>query len=466
MKFTPFSNFFNQEWKQIFAILTAALVSLNTALLFAWPSPSIPILVSDEYPGNITMEQASYITVIPSISSSISSPIYPFLMDRLGRKMTLLSVAVPQLISWLLVAQTTNIYVIYVSRFLSGFSHSSVYATLPVYIGEVASPEVRGLWGNAMSCCAYLGLCLMNIIGAYFSIPTTAYIFATLPVLFFICFVFMPETPYYYIMRNELEKAKISLNKLRRNKNVEKEFLEIKEAVDRQVGESGSILDLFRVRSNLKGLLVAIAVRGAQQFAGISAFAVYAPYLFLEAGSKISANTSAIIFSSALTVCACSGSYFLDKLGRRWSMIISCAGCGLILISESFYFYFKDMLTEQGVSLPYFPIVGMLIYVPIYSLGLGIIPNLTLGELFSSNIKGKALCVLNICFAIYSSLSTKVFQLLYSNYGMHAPFLLFACCCLFSTIFAVFCMPETSGKTLEQIQQDLKGKPKETITRF
>ncbi|XP_065156571.1 facilitated trehalose transporter Tret1-2 homolog isoform X2 [Atheta coriaria] len=385
-----------QEWKQIFAILTAALVSLNTALLYAWPSPSIPILLSSEFPTNVTMEEASYTTVIPSIASIFSSPLYPFLMDKFGRKITLLSVALPQVLSWILISKANDIYTIYLSRLLSGFSNSCLYATLPVYIGEISSPKVRGLWGNAMSCCAYFGLCLMNIVGSMNSLRSTANIFLAIPVIFFLLFMAMPETPYYHLMNGAEEKAYTALKSLRRNQDtIEKEFVEMKEGVAEQMDANNRFVDLVRVKSNRQALIIAITVRGIQQFAGISAFAVYAPYLFARVDGGITASTSAIIYTAALTFCSCTGSILLDFLGRRRAMIISCVGCAVVLLLEAAYFYFIPELSRlYQIRMPYFPILGMLIYVLVYSFGLGIIPNLLLGELFPSNIKGKALCAI------------------------------------------------------------------------
>lgn len=433
----------------------ACISSLTCGVLFSWPSQSIPIMISDDYPVDITLDEASYVTVIPPIAAAISAIFYSRIMNTIGRKYSLLFICVPQLLSLILIAAANSIYIFYASRILAGIGDACAFSVLPAYVAEISTPKVRGTWGNVMVLSIYAGQLLINIVGSKFSIRHTAYIFISLPIIFAIVFAFMPESPYYQIMKGKEEDARKTLKKLLRQENVEEDLNQLVSDVNRQISEPGKFKDLFIISSNRKALLVAGFIRGAQQFGGISSFAVYTQYIFEKANIGIDPSTAAILYNLTILVTNFIFTFTLDKLGRRLAMIISCFGCTIILSMLTIYFWLATVLDLSDIN--WFPLFGMLLYVAFFAIGLGIVPTLILGELFSASIKGHGLCVMNVLFSIYVSSSTKLFQSLTTMYGMHVPFLLFSICLFFSTIISYYVVPETKGKTLEEIQQSLKG---------
>lgn len=450
----------SKEWPQIIAILIATLSALTSGILFTWPSPSIPILISAEYHGHITLAAASYLTVFPPVTAALTSPLFAVLTDRIGRKLCLLLfTTIPHLTSWLLVIFAgSNIEILYLSRLFAGVGDSCIFAVLPTYIAEVATPKVRGTWGNAMTVSIFSGQFIINAVGAFFTIQHTAFILIGVPVLFLIMFVFMPETPYYLIMKGRNEEAKQSLRWLRRKLNVDVEFQSLSNDVKRQLSEPGTIRDLFMIPSNRRAISIGAISRLCQQYCGISAFVTYTKYLFESAGGEVSTTASALIFSGLMIITNFLSAFVLDKIGRRMAMTISSLGCCASLTSLSVFIYLKDYTNLDLSGISWFPIFGMVCFVIAISVGLSIVPNMLLGELFSSSIKGKALCLMNICFALYVASSTKLFQVLLSMYGLYVPFAFYATCCLISSAISYYIIPNTTGKTLEEIQQQFKNK--------
>lgn len=438
-----------------FTSFAGSLSALTAGILFAWTSPSIPQLISKEYPGDITIEEASYLTVIPPLAAILGSPVFPYLMNKIGRKKTLLLMFITQTVVWIMIMFAESIYTFYISRFINGFGDACLYTVLPTYIGEVTTPSVRGTWGNSMQVMIYVGQLLINAVGGFCSIRTTAYVFVPLPFIFLFSFMTMPETPYYLLIKDKTEEAKRSLQRLRNKEDVEQELKQITSDIERQTQESGNWKDLFTSAVNRKALFAGAFIRGAQQLSGIAAFNVYTNYLFLQAGGELSHAVSSVIFQTILVVMNVIGSCTLDKLGRKKSMIFSCASCCLILGAEAAFFYIKVNTTIDVSHLMWFPLVGLIVYVIVYSIGLGIVPTLILSELFSASIKAKAVCVINVIFCLYVSGGTKLFQYLTDSFGLHAPFMVFCVCCLVSTILSFFFVPETKGKTLEEIQQSM-----------
>lgn len=337
-----------------------------------------------------------------------------------------------------------------------------MFTVLPSYIGEICTPKVRGSWGNALTFMIYFGQFMVNITGGYTDIKTNAWICLSFPLLFLVTFVFMPESPYYCIMKGDKEAARKSLRQLRRIENVEDEIVKLESDVNRQMSESGTWKDVLTIRSNRKALFAGIFLRVSQQLCGIASFAVYTQYIFKQAQGNMTATESSIIFTGTIWIMNFAASFALDKFGRRSAMMYSLLGAGIVLACESTYFYLSLESTDIDLSnFNWIPLVGMLLFVMVYSFGLGIVPTLMLGELFSASIKGKGLCLLNIFFGISVSTITKLFQLLEVHFGLYSPFAFFSVCCLLNTFLSYFFIPETRGKTLEEIQQSLKGNRKE-----
>lgn len=439
--------------------LLASISSLTFGMLFTWPSPAIPILTSPENEFRFSLEQCSYLSVISAVTSMVATPVFGILTDRIGRKYTILTMAAVQSISFLLIAFAKNIYVFYLSRIFSGLSDACVFVALPTYVGEITTPKVRSDWGNTFGFCSYLGQVVISVITGYNALRTGALISLVFPIAFAICFSLMPESPYYLIMKGRPDEARNSLKRLLRLKNVDHEMKQLEADVQRQMSEAGTWKDLFTITSNRRALYAGLFLRTAQQFAGLSVFGIYTEYIFKEAGGDLSATDSAIIFFSACTIGNFFASFVMDRMGKRRSVKYSAVLTAIVLAGVGVFFYISLECPNVDVSnFKWVPLVGMLLYVPVFAMGLGIAPIFILSELFSASIKGKGLCALTIFYGFLQCATTKIFQLLQVHCGMYTPFGVFALCTFLTTFLVDHFVPETRGKTLEEIQQELKMK--------
>lgn len=445
----------------------ATLGSFINGAVVNWTSPAIPILISNaSHVEPITLEEASYFTVIPTATAAIASPILAILVDGIGRQKTVMLISVSYFLSWLLIGAAETLYVFYLARLVQGIGDAACFTALPMYVCEISEPKVRGSWGNLIALSMFLGYFTLNIVAAYCDIKGMAYVFGLIILIqFFLMFV-IPESPHFLIMKEREEEARSALQFLRWREDVEEEFVVLSKEVQQGVLESGSITDLFSDKINLKTLIISLGIRATQPFSGIPAFTMYTQYMFMQAGSDLSASTSAIIFSGFFCLCIGGFSSVVERFGRKPLMIFSCFGCCIVLAFESIFFYISEETSLDVSYIRWFPLAGMLSYIPLCSAGLAIIPTLMLGELFSTNIKGIALCVLNIFYSIFLLLVTKLFQSLSSNFGMYVPFCLFSVCCFASFIFSCYWLPETKGKTLEEIQRYLRGENFKKTTKI
>lgn len=136
------------------------------------------------------------------------------------------------------------------------------FTVVPMYIGEIADAHVRGLLGSSCSVMWIVGFLIINIIGSYLSISMTAIVSSILPVVAFFTFMWMPESPYYLLMRKQDEEAGKSLRRLRKRENVEDEIERMKSNLQTKTKGTGRFSDLFRVKSNRKALLIVSGLRG------------------------------------------------------------------------------------------------------------------------------------------------------------------------------------------------------------
>ncbi|GJQ66063.1 hypothetical protein Trydic_g4149 [Trypoxylus dichotomus] len=438
---------------QIAPVFLASLSAFSSGNLFAFSSPAIPKLLS-EY--KFTIEEASYFTVIPPITMVICTPFFCKLADKVGRQRILLCTGIIHITAWLLVAFAKDIWIFYISRGLYGVGDACIFAALPAYIAEVTTPRIRNLYGNMLTIASFHGQFFSNCIGYYLSISTTGYVMVIFPILYLACFSFMPESPYYYVMVNNLNSARGSLQRLRGTENVTDELKQITQDVNRQLSESGRFKDLWIINSNRKALLIAILTRGTYQLSGFVALVSYSQYVFQEAGGDIPNGIASMIVSGILCMLIIFANVVSDKLGRKKSMIISCFFCGVTLLGEAIYFFLQMHEIVDLKRVNWFPVIILIAYSISFCVGIGIVPTLIAGEIFSTNIRKHGASVANVVFAAYASIFTKVFQLLMTGYGMWTPFLFFSLCCFANSVLSYFIVLETKGKTLEEIQQMLK----------
>lgn len=423
---------------------------------FSWPSPALPVILSDDFPVNISSEESSYIALVAPLGDLIGAPIAGWLADTIGRKNSILLSALPTLTAWMIIAFASSTWMFCIGRIFAGIAEGFFYIIFPMYMGETTEPSIRGVIGGSLPVSLMLGMLLINAYVPFLSIRDSSIISAVIPVLLIICFAWMPESPYYLIMKGKMEEAKKALYFLRRC-NVDKDLEVLKSDVRRQMSERGTLKDLFYIRSNRKAFFIVIGVRIVQQFSGLTAWSMYTQTIFAQAGADLSPVLASCIYALTQLFTTCWCSLLLDKYGRRPLLILSCLGSGIILIIGGVYFYLQQNTDVDISSVTWIPIAVMMAYVVCFCIGLGTVPSVILGEMFSTSVKGKALCIICMIYSLVISGTSKLFHFMTITFGLYSPFFFFAVTCLLGMVFSYYVLPETKGKTLEEIQQNLKG---------
>ncbi|CAG9770638.1 unnamed protein product [Ceutorhynchus assimilis] len=443
---------------QYIAAAAANLAIVTDGMHYGWPSPSLPQLLNNTNSTlNITSDEGALMAVMPLLGAVVGALTAANIVDYFGRKKTIIFTTVPFFLAWLMVAFAKTVTFLYVARFIAGIADGVTFTVVPMYTGEIAEPRVRGLLGSSCSVCWILGFLLINLIGSYMSITNAALVSSSLCIITFLTFIWMPESPYYLLMRNKVEKAKESLRKFRPNINVDEEIFKMRSSIQSSNKVRGKFFDLFTIPSNRKAVIIVAGLRGFQQFSGTTAITFYAQEIFAQAGSQISAKTASIIYFAVMLLMTMLSSSIVDKAGRKPLLLISMTGSIVALFIEGTYFYIEKETSIDVSNMEYIPIGSLLLFVIFFSVGMQSIPICLLGELFPTTVKAYALCLADVYFSIIATAASKFLQVMMDTYGIHMAFYGFSIFSVMGLIFIIFVVPETKGKSLEEIQQYLRG---------
>ncbi|KAB0795225.1 hypothetical protein PPYR_12064 [Photinus pyralis] len=440
---------------QVLAVITGTLTVISDGMHYGWSSPIVPLLQSPQSPIPISESDVLWLENCLMFGGIAGLFLTMYLLDKVGRKRTMLIAAVENLIAWVLIATATTPEVLLVARFISGIAADVNFVAAPVYIAEIADKEIRGRLSSLINIFSLLGVVLIYSVGPFVSITISSAIGMGFLVTELLTFSSMPESPHYLLVRQKPEAARESL-KVLRNVDVDDELRELTEVVERENACRGRPFDLIKVKSYRKAILIMTVLNFGQHFTGLSVMIMNLHIILEEAGSSIKTNTAAIEFS-LLMVAACIITMFLiDLLGRRVLLTTSSVLTGISLLVLGVYFAIKN---AGGNTRDYtwIPVASLMVYAIVHKIGLGSIPIVVTAELFPTNIKAVGCTVADSIYVIASASSIFVFHYMLRQFGMHAPIFLFAACSILVGLFVIFFLPETKGKTLEQIQQMLKG---------
>ncbi|KAF5291217.1 hypothetical protein FQA39_LY14459 [Lamprigera yunnana] len=441
---------------QVVAVLTGTLMALSDGMQYGWTSPIGQILLSPESPFDASESDLMWLENIYLIGGLAGLPLTIYLLDKVGRKRTMIISAVEGLVAWILIATASSMRVLYVGRFLAGSAADVIFVAAPVYIAEISDKNVRGTLGSIVYMMMMVGIVLIYIVGPFVSIAASSLIGACVLVVQLLTFSFMPESPYYLLMMNQKEKARRSLVILRSPFDVDVELEEIAHSVGKENAERSSVLDLFRVKSNLKAFVIMAVLENAQHFSGISVMFMNMHLILKDAAGIMSINTAAIIFAALMLVaCVVSGSV-IDMIGRKVLLYTSSFLTGISLLILAFYFDVKSRDVDT-YNYEWISIFALMLYALTYKYGLGLVPIVLTAELYPTNVKAIGVTIADAIYVISGASSITVFHLLRKGFGMEVPFFLFGACCMLTCLFSIFIIPETKGKTLDEIQTILKG---------
>jgi len=259
---------------------------------------------------------------------------------------------------------------------------------------------------------------------------------------------FVPESPRWLIKQSREEESLEILTKVDGHKSAQRELLAIKDAI---AHESGSIGQLFQPGMKIV-LVIGIVLAILQQVTGINAVLYYAPEIFKNLGSKTQTALLQTVVVGAVNIgFTIIAIWMVDRLGRRPLMLIGATGMGLALLSLGFAFHFN----QTGLWVLLF----ILAYIGCFAMSLGPITWVILSEIFPTGIRGRAMAIATVILWISCFVVSQTFPMMDKNEWLvekfhHGfSFWVYAAFCVLEVLFVWVLVPETKGKTLEEIEK-------------
>ncbi|XP_006620162.1 facilitated trehalose transporter Tret1-like [Apis dorsata] len=444
---------------QYIASLASTLGALAAGMTLAWTSSAGDDGKNLEslYNIHISKDEFSWISSLVAIGSAVICIPIGILADMIGRKYSMLLMVVPFTIGWLLIIFANSVIMFYIGRFITGLSGGAFCVTAPIYTAEIAENEIRGTLGSYFQLLLTTGILLSYILGTFVNMRVLSIISALVPLIFFVIFMFMPESPSYYLKKGNEEFARKNLIKLRGIQyNIENELQNQKDALEETNKNSVSFWTLIKSKTTLKSFIIAYGLMFFQQLSGINVVIFYTNSIFKKANTDLNPGYSTIIVGVIQVLAVFVSTLIVDHIGRRILLFISIIFLCLTSCILGVYFYLSENEIDVN-SIKWLPLVSVCIFIIMFNIGFGPLPWMMMGEIFAPEVKGVAASSACLFNWILVFIVTKFFSDLSETIHLAATYWLFAVICLIGSFFVYFIVPETKGKSLEEIQKELSN---------
>ena len=403
---------------------------------------------------------AGWATGCALVGCAIGAAAAGVLSDWLGRKKVLILSAILFFISAVGTALPKSITAFIIYRIIGGLGVGAASMSSPMYIAEISPARIRGRMVSVNQFAIVSGFLVVYFVNYFIALQGDEmwnvqtgwrWMFGSesLPALLLLLLLFfVPESPRWLTKQKRSDEALEILTRVNGAQYAQTELLEIKDAI---AHESGSIKQLFQPGMKIV-LVIGIVLAVLQQVTGINVFLYFGTEIFKKMGSETNAallQTVVVgVVNLSFTIIAI---WTVDKVGRKPLMIIGSAGMGLSLLGMGLMAYFQQ--TDLWVLL------FILGYIACFALSVGPVTWVILSEIFPTRIRGRAMAIATVCLWVANYVVSQTFPMMDENSWLldkfhHAfPFWLYGIFCVVLVAFVWRFLPETKGKTLEEIEK-------------
>ncbi|CAN1835675.1 Sugar transporter ERD6-like 6 [Linum perenne] len=440
-------------------VLIVALGPIQFGFTCGYSSPTqtsitkdLNLTVSEARFGN--GEQYSLFGSLSNVGAMVGAIASGQIAEYIGRKGSLMIAAIPNIIGWLAISFAKDSSFLYMGRLLEGFGVGIISYTVPVYIAEIAPQNLRGGLGSVNQLSVTIGILLAYLLGLFVPWRILA-VLGVLPCTILIPgLFFIPESPRWLAKMGMMEDFESSLQVLRGfDTDISVEVNEVKRAVASSSKKATIRFADLKRRRYWFPLMVGIGLLVLQQLSGINAVLFYSSNIF-EAAGVTNSNMVTCIVGVIQVVATAVTTWLVDRTGRRILLIVSSSGMTLSILLVAVSFIVKDFVSvDSSVHniLGILSVAGVLLMVVTFSLGMGAIPWVIMSEILPVNIKGLAGSIATLAnwFIVWLVTVTANLLLTWSPGG---TFLIYTVVSGFAVAFVALWVPETKGRTLEEIQ--------------
>ncbi|XP_054736627.1 facilitated trehalose transporter Tret1-2 homolog [Anastrepha obliqua] len=454
--------------RQGFMVLLGNIGLLSAGMALGMPTVTMRQLTDPNENVHLSESQASWFASINTLSCPLGGLLSGILLDKMGRKNTLVVLNVIALVAWALMASAveSNTDVVFiqllVSRFCIGIAMGIASAPVGVYSAEISLPRIRGrlILGTSVSIAA--GIMVIYLVGYFIrnDWQLIAMLCCAYQIVAMLCVIPMPESPSWLVSKGRYEEAKRALNYFRgleksseiTHPEVQAEFNLLQKSI--QLGEGVKktpFLKCIREPEVYKPLLILMGLFAFQQLTGIFVVVVYAVQISQDAGVTIDPFMCAVLIGIGRVVTTVLLGTIFERWGRRRSGMVSAFGmclCMFLLATHNWNSWLQ--------SIPYLPVIAIIAFIVLSTFGLYTLPFFMISELFPQKVRGAAsglTVAVGMCFAF---ICIKTYPSLRGAWGNEYCFVSYGIMAFLAAIYVYTVLPETRGRTLLAIEDQFR----------
>ncbi|MGJ8715608.1 MAG: sugar porter family MFS transporter [Maribacter stanieri] len=402
---------------------------------------------SDSFHGWVVMGMALWGTVVGAIFGGKPTNLY-------GRKNTLIAIGVLFAFSAIGSALANDPYIFALFRFIGGIGVGASTIAAPAYISEISPAKERG---------KLVAMYQFNIVYGILIAFLSNYLLSgsgendwrwmlgveAIPAVLYILFALkLPKSPRWLLSKNKIEEAKKVLAIINPDIDVEQQL----KSIDGRNKKPDTSETIF-IKKYRFPLVLAFLIAFFNQFSGINAFLYYAPRIFEEAGlGESTALLSSVGIGVTNLIFTLLGVFLIDKLGRKTLMYFGSIGyiISLSLVAMAFF------LNWSGMAVPIF----LFLFIAAHAVGQGAVIWVFISEIFPNHLRASGQSFGSTTHWVLAALIPSLIPYLFSHpaIGAGVVFLFFAAMMVLQLLFVAFMMPETKGKTLEELEELMLNK--------
>jgi len=435
--------------------LTAGIAAL-AGLLFGYDTGVISgaiLFIKDQFALSAGAVEGIVSAVL--LGAVIGAGLSGALADRFGRKKVLIVTALLFAVGAIGASFAADVAMIIAFRFVIGMAIGVASYTAPLYISEISPPEARGALVSLNQLMITCGIVVSYLVDYALTMEQNQWrwmfgLGAIPAVILILGMIALSESPRWLVSRGRISEARGVLSRVMKADGAE---IEIKAIQDSLTVKEGSWKDVAApwVRP---ALIVGISLAFFQQMTGINTIIYYAPTIFEFAGfgsHKVSilATVGVGVVNVLMTVVAI---WFIDRLGRKPLLYVGMTGMAISLGVLGLAFYLPGMADK----LKMITVLSVVVYIASFAISLGPIFWLMISEIYPLSIRGRAMSLATLANWGFNMVVAATFLTLTEKLGKAGAFWLYGIICVIGIAFCYLYVPETKGRSLENIEAFLK----------
>ncbi|KAL3196712.1 hypothetical protein MRX96_045113 [Rhipicephalus microplus] len=436
--------------RRVYLAVTATYFgTIGSGLTYGYSSPALPDIRRTL---DISEEDAGWFGSLLLAGGIVGGVFSGQLLNLIGRKGSTVVAAALFAAGWILLASANSKGLLFSGRFLTGAGVAIMSATSSVFVAEVAPTSLRGALNTGCNFILALGIFVGYVLGKWLNyqwLAAASLVPAVISGLSFLLYV--RESPLWLLQKGRRKEAMEALQ-FYRDSHVENEFKAMESSVTNV--SSGLALGDLTQPYIYKSFLCALLSLFMQQVSVVNILLFFAQDIFREAGVAMAPDDCTIVVGGILALFFLVATLLADRAGLKLLFVFSTALSAASLAALGLCFHLKDVNGQSFLdNYSWLPLVSIVLYFIGYSLGLGPLPFVFVGELIPLKAKGIATSVCVVLFYSFGFLITKTFADLVHLVGTGAAYWFYGSLLAVTFLAFLVLVPDTKGKTLDEIEE-------------